>query len=306
LMGSTMALCWSCAVMLVLKYIFGLVFVQGLAEYLIETPRDEIDGLTRESIATYWNTVLEGILTLYKATTGGHSWAELAWPIRQASASTYYAYYVLFLLYVAFFMVALLNVLTGLFVDAVVRVRDKDNADMIDLVLEDARSGDKHGQFKEFILDQMSDLGADDGRRFSWSIVRDHRNEAPIQELFRSLQIDFSEAKSIFKNLQMQGEDTDRNGTKDVDVEEFLQICESKLKNGNIVLAALEYETKQLREKITPMIGRTNAGIEKVSTRLGCIERSLACNGKAGGAVGAPRSELAPHMMQDSPGTLLD
>ncbi|CAK0910778.1 unnamed protein product [Prorocentrum cordatum] len=372
LMGCALALCWSCAVLISLKYLFGLVVIQGLSGYLLDTPLDKMDEATVEGIAAYWGSVPEATLTLYKATTGGSDWSDLASPIREASASSGYVYYLLFLLYVAFFMIALMNVLTGIhlmltrepatvlarakrtkqrecptrsdrckrvgrvFVDAAIKCRDKDNEEMTDLVLEDARSEDKIGHFKEFLLEQMGERGSSNGRRFSWSVVSDHRLKAPVKEFFKSLHIDYSEARKIFKVLKMEGHADNDVG---VDVEEFLQVCEAKLKNGDMVLAALEYETKQLSRSITPILGRMDATMEDVSRRMRHLEESrvsdggqgwpgtsdwatggtmtragapplpssaLVAGGKMGDPTRAPRLETAPHTLQDQPCVLLD
>jgi len=245
LMGSFMALFWACIMLAVIQYALALVFLQGLSTYVRETPLDEMGPKTINNIATQWNSITEAMLTLYKATCGGKDWAELSDPIREASSSNFYVYYILFLLYIAFFIVSVMNVLTGMFVDSASKIRDKDNEDMIDLVIEDSRS--TIGRFKEFVLDKMADRGAPDGQGFSWDVIQRFRNSVPVKELLRSLQLELPEARNIFKVLQMETgdylEDT-------VDVDEFIHLCEAKLKDSNIVLATVAYECKQLNMKV--------------------------------------------------------
>lgn len=264
LRGSISALFWACMMLGIIQCTLALVFLQGLSTYLRETPPDEIDSFTIESIATRWNSISEATLTLYKATSGGNDWAELSESIREASSSSYYLLYILFLLYIAFFMIAIMNVLTGMFVDAASKVTEKDNEDMIDIIIEDSHSDGTIGRFKEFVDGKMGERGASGRREVSWSVIHEHRRSAPVKELFRSLKVDYEEAHSIFKVLQMEtAGDPEQVGNDEdaVDVEEFIHLCESKLKNSSMVLATMEYETMQLHKKVRRLMAIVEAEV---------------------------------------------
>jgi len=64
------------------------------------------------------------MISLYKASTGGADWGDVAEPLLLCG----YTYYGLFLFFIAFVILALLNILTGLFVDRAMRgvAEDKD------------------------------------------------------------------------------------------------------------------------------------------------------------------------------------
>lgn len=245
LLGSCMALLWSIVLLGLIKWVVSLMFIQCLSSYLLETPVEEIDVDTLDGIVIHWNSVLESMCTLFKSTTGGNDWSDLAQPIRVASASSHHLFYLLFLLYIIFFIVALLNILTGMFVDAAVKVGDRDNEEMVDLAIEDAYSDDKVGKFTEFILDQMPDNCSSDDNHFSWEVISRHRHSEPVKDLFRAFQLDFKEARKVFRILEMV-----KGPGSLVSVEEFITVCEMKLKNGNIDMLRMEHEIKRISERV--------------------------------------------------------
>jgi len=296
LMGSSMALLWSIVMLGLIKFIVGLMFIQCLSSYLLETPLDEIDADTLDNVVTNWFSVTEAIITLFKATTGGNDWADLAQPIRVASASSFNLFYWMFMLYIIFFIVALLNVLTGMFVDAAVKVGDRDNEEMVDLTIQDAYSDDKVGRFKDFVLEKMAEHGTEDGCRFNWDVVSKHRNSEPVKALFQTLQLDFKEARKVFKTLQM----VKGAGTL-VSVEEFIRVCETKLKNGDVMIASMEHEVKRIGQRIERMTSQLESNSEDVSRLLRRLEDPRAGGAHAGSRTPAKcRAPTACHAPRDT------
>lgn len=315
IVGSVLALLWACMLLMVIEYVFALVFLQELAIYLREMPLDSIESNTVEDIGKHWHSIFEATLSLYKASTGGNDWADLSRPIRQASVSSFYLLYLLFLFYIAFFLVCIMNVVTGMFVDAAGRVRDKDNRDMVDLILEDARSDDKFGRFKEFIFDKMAERGASDRKGFSWDVISQHSHATPIKEWFSCLQMDLEEGHAIFNVLQMEVGDTSEGPSSEgvVSLDEFIQVCEAKLKDDNILMASVDYEVKMLSQKVDTLMG-TREGRSSRRARLSARGRVVAAGGngfirssrtsrEADGMT--PWAEPAVCAPQDPPGMLL-
>ena len=119
---STMPPLFWCVFMLaVFYYIFAVVFTFGAAAYLA---MDDVATAKKAWMVEHYGSVLKAMVSLYKATTGGIDWGEMAEPMWEAG----YFYYFLFLFFIAFAILALLNILTGLFVDRAMRgvAEDKD------------------------------------------------------------------------------------------------------------------------------------------------------------------------------------
>merc|ERR1719188_2345329 len=113
-------------------YIFALFFVQSLAGYLADTPNVVDDEETFEGIKSYWDSVPQAAVTLYMAVSGGSDWEPLAAPLKNAGTG----YYCVFLFYIAFSMVSLLNVVTGMFVDTAMKVSENDGQEVLEEIME--------------------------------------------------------------------------------------------------------------------------------------------------------------------------
>lgn len=90
-------------------FIFSLVFVQGMSGHLSAgAPEDEV-----ELVMGSFGSVSAAMLSLYMSVTGGNDWSYY-YDVVGAGGRMYSA---LYLLYTFFFMFALFNILTGVFVE---------------------------------------------------------------------------------------------------------------------------------------------------------------------------------------------
>merc|ERR1712072_1272712 len=71
-------------------------------------------------------------MTLFWAVTGGADWEPLAMPIREADSF----FYLLFFFYIAFAALAVLNVLTGMFVDTAMKVAQQDEENVVEELMD--------------------------------------------------------------------------------------------------------------------------------------------------------------------------
>jgi hypothetical protein len=103
--------------MMLIVYMFSLVLVQGATSYLAQDDGDTTYLLhgkdSREVLIDKFGTMSSSILSLYAAITGGNDWMEMYNAISTAGDS--YSY--LFLFFIAFCQISLLNILTGIFVE---------------------------------------------------------------------------------------------------------------------------------------------------------------------------------------------
>jgi len=110
LFGSVRSLIWSIVMMLLIFYIFAIVFVQAVGIYLGKADLYEKEQL---ELMEYFGSVQRAVLTLFSVTTGGNDWEMYYWVL--VPAGDIYAF--VFLFFIAFSNIALLNILTGIFVE---------------------------------------------------------------------------------------------------------------------------------------------------------------------------------------------
>lgn len=108
--SSLRPLFWCTVMLVVFFYIFAVIFVHGTASCLGD---DEVKDATKTAMYERFGSVLKSMLSLMKATTGGGDWGTIAEPLLEVAPF----YYSLFLFFIIFVFLALLNILTGIFVD---------------------------------------------------------------------------------------------------------------------------------------------------------------------------------------------
>mmetsp|Transcript_40599 Transcript_40599/g.120363 ORF Transcript_40599/g.120363 Transcript_40599/m.120363 type:complete len:785 (-) Transcript_40599:176-2530(-) len=114
LIGSLSSLFWSIAMLGLIFYIFGLVFVQGVSNYLMFDEGADPKNLEKYALMMkYFGRVERACLSLYQACTGGDDW----YIFFEAIGVMDTMYQLLFIFFIAFSQIALLNILTAIFVN---------------------------------------------------------------------------------------------------------------------------------------------------------------------------------------------
>jgi hypothetical protein len=109
---------WCLLTLGIFCYIFAIILVTAVSVFLAAPDRD----INTEDLLKYWGSVQNAMLTLYMACTGGEDWGPLAEVLKPIGD----IYYVVFLVYIAFVLLAVLNMLTGLFVENALRATERD------------------------------------------------------------------------------------------------------------------------------------------------------------------------------------
>merc|ERR1712176_1453209 len=108
-------------------YMFAVVFLDGMAQYLIDTPPERIDQIVYDGFLNNWGSLGQAMLTLYGSITGGAPWTTVLPPVKETGEF----YFILFLFYIALLAIAMLRLLTGLFVQEAASAAAKDHAQTI-------------------------------------------------------------------------------------------------------------------------------------------------------------------------------
>lgn len=249
--GSMMTLMWSILMLGLMMYVFGLCFLQILAAYLSDP--SVLDSSTKEetleAITMYWASVPQAIITLYYAVTGGADWEVLAMPVREAGV----LYHCFFMFYIAFSIFAVLNVLTGLYVDTATKVSEMDNSS----VEEELNVHAAAQSFKDFVIEKEEALELADttvsnhhsscnGRRpiLHWSTLERHWNKEPVKEFVALADIStVQEGHGTFAKV-------DHNGAGRVDLDHFVDaILISRMSPEKLEMMSLAAETKRCSDQ---------------------------------------------------------
>lgn len=139
------------------------------------------------------------MLSMFQAINGGVDWALIFEPLID-NITPWSA--VVFTLYIAFSLLAMLNVVTGVFVESVLKSTKADK----DLFLVN--------NARELFQNNDGSIQA----AMTWDIFESKLGAPPMREFFRAIEVDPSEPKHLFALL-----DVDESGT--VRADEFLSGC---------------------------------------------------------------------------------
>jgi len=195
--GSMYSLLWSALFMLIPMFIISMIMTQVVADFRINSGTDfhEMDNLM-----FYYGTLDKSMFALFWSISGGLSWSEAMIPLVNHGFVWPTA---LFVMYVASMVFAVLNVLTGVFVNSATSAASSEKEKRVLSTLEkifDDIDNDKSGclNLEEFMK------------------LMDHKD---IGVCLQSLDIPPSHANHLFQMI-----DADGSGT--VEIHEFLSGCD--------------------------------------------------------------------------------
>jgi len=265
IMCSFRSLLWVFVLLIGVMYIFAIVFTKAGAEYMLSVASGHdvpVDGLSEN-----YGTVLGSMFTLLKAAFGGGDWAELMKPLWDAG----YVYGIIFLLYELFMLLAVLNIVTGVFVDNTTKLAQGDKDRVIQEEMDSYNCSVK--DLRELFLDVMHEQGAAKGIETQQDLQNLTITRSDFEEIlthekmeayFRVLGLDISEGRVLFGLL-----DTDGDGN--IGVEDFTSGC-LRLRGGakEIDIMTLIQGNKRVIDRVSDLIKATHEEVADVlsQTRL--------------------------------------
>eukprot|EP00929_Paragymnodinium_shiwhaense_P105053 TRINITY_DN6993_c0_g1_i2.p1 TRINITY_DN6993_c0_g1~~TRINITY_DN6993_c0_g1_i2.p1 ORF type:complete len:794 (+),score=185.35 TRINITY_DN6993_c0_g1_i2:130-2511(+) len=167
--------------LLLMIYVVGVFFTQAVSTHIAggfeaETPLQDLHA--------HFGTLPDSIFSLYKAILGGIDWGDLADPIVEEMSTVYG---LIFAFYIAFSVLAMMNVMTGVFVEAALEIAKND---------ED-----------QYLTNHMNNLlkatDVDDTGLISWDAFAGQLHHPAMQEYFKSLNIDATDGRALFNILDV-------------------------------------------------------------------------------------------------------
>lgn len=195
---SCRSLVWAVLMLALIMYIFNLAFVHAATTYLAG---DSLDDSIVDALDLHWSSVLQAMKSLFLAITGGNDWSEYVRSVEPTGA----IYYWLFLFYIVFMALLVLNILTGFFVEHSVDAAQRDR-DVVLLALLDNTDGmvqEIRKMFKRF--DTVGEV-------LTVESFREILKHKQVRDMFKILEIDTSESQQLFDEL-----DVSQDGNVDFD-----------------------------------------------------------------------------------------
>lgn len=231
-----------------LTCLFSLMLQHGVIGLLQGSPVGAISEAHLSDLAANYGGLGITMLSLMMAITGGKDWASVLEPLRDVPS----IYTMLFLWFIGFAILGVLNVITGIFVEVACQVTQRNKKEKVRAkVMEQDR-------LKQDIQEIFHAADADASGTLSWEEFKQHLKHPVITAYFQSLELDFSEASGLFALL-------DHQGTGQVKVEEFVKGCmELRGEAKSIDLATLRYEFHRFAHRVEAFIGSASRQLEEL------------------------------------------
>jgi hypothetical protein len=199
---SVRPLFWSAVVIAAMTYINAIYITQLVTSKLLELENAELsaeDKSHADLLSKLYGSLFSSALSLFQGITGGLDWDELVRPIiKLISPMTG----LLIVLYIGFALLAVMNVVTGLFVEnAIARAQEVRQLSLI-----------SHARRV------FEDLDLDTSGTISFDELQAHLDSESVQDYFKAIDIHISEAKMLFEIM-------DQDGSGTIDFTEFVQGC---------------------------------------------------------------------------------
>eukprot|EP00930_Biecheleria_cincta_P097797 TRINITY_DN89481_c0_g1_i1.p1 TRINITY_DN89481_c0_g1~~TRINITY_DN89481_c0_g1_i1.p1 ORF type:complete len:679 (+),score=137.93 TRINITY_DN89481_c0_g1_i1:67-2103(+) len=193
-------------------------------------------GFAAVEVKRYYGNVGRTVYTLTQVVLGGVSWHEVCTPLFRVDAICP----MLLLVYISFSLIAVVNLITGIFVDNATQSAKGQREYLIAQEME----------VKEKFLQQMQiffeEIDEDGSGTVNFSEIELMIQDPTLQAYFRVLGFDTHEAERLFNLL-------DSDGNAEVPLDEFLDGC-LRLKGParSIDVHSLIHESREIRKLLEP------------------------------------------------------
>mmetsp|Transcript_16368 Transcript_16368/g.28743 ORF Transcript_16368/g.28743 Transcript_16368/m.28743 type:complete len:626 (-) Transcript_16368:67-1944(-) len=239
MLHSVQSFVWSFFLLFLLIYMYGIYLAQSVHLHLLEqeeagsTPQNS-PGLA--GLKKWYGSVPQSILSLFQALSGGVDWHQIVDPLSEEMGP---GWAVITSLWMAFLILAVMNIITGNFVQNAIQLAAK------------VKSTDEVFQARQL----FSCLDIDASGSISSDEIHNHLDTPAVQDFFRSIDVDISEAEALFEILDVSGDGV-------IDSDEFISGClrlQGTARAVDLVLMTID----------------TRRGFEVISGRLSMMESGV-------------------------------
>mmetsp|Transcript_1869 Transcript_1869/g.3774 ORF Transcript_1869/g.3774 Transcript_1869/m.3774 type:complete len:625 (-) Transcript_1869:104-1978(-) len=225
--GSVKPLFWTGVLLCLIAYVFGVALTQLVHMKILEML--EKNEPIPERIERYWGSLSVTIFTLIQAITGGINWDEACRPLMETIGVELG---LLFTVYILFCSLAMLNVVTGVFIEA---------------VMENGRRA-KEQCTKQHVQNLFTALNISHDGTILWREFESYLDSQEMQDFFSIVDVDISNAKRLFELL-----DTDNSGS--IDAAELMDGCLRLWTPAkDLDMRMVSHDVCRLRHRITELV----------------------------------------------------
>eukprot|EP00746_Dinoflagellata_sp_MGD_P018153 gnl/MRDRNA2_/MRDRNA2_14208_c0_seq1.p1 gnl/MRDRNA2_/MRDRNA2_14208_c0~~gnl/MRDRNA2_/MRDRNA2_14208_c0_seq1.p1 ORF type:complete len:694 (+),score=101.96 gnl/MRDRNA2_/MRDRNA2_14208_c0_seq1:77-2158(+) len=249
------SLFWAIVLIFIVIFVFSIYLTQGVAFYLIDidyTHDSDVDALLQSiapknvgfesQLRINFGSLVRTMYSLWKAISGGSDWQTYGDALFTVSSGMG----VIFCLYITFAVCALLNVVTGIFVNKAIKIAE---GDMYLKLLDHNESRKGH---IEAVKSVFLKADIDEDGTLSRDEFENHFDNPFVQAFFTGLDLDLDGIRpgQLFDLL-------DFDNDKHISVSEFIYGC-STMKGyaRNLDLSRLASSVSQKHEKLVSMLNK--------------------------------------------------
>lgn len=226
--GSIKPLFWTGVLLFLIAYVIGVALTQLVhAKRLTMMSKGEH---IPAALDMYWGSLIPAIFTLIQSITGGIDWDDVCRPLMDKIGVEVG---ILFTCYILFSSLAMLNVVTGVFIDS---------------VMENGRQ-EKENRTMEKVQTLFATLDVNHEGEITWEEFNSQLEKKEMKDFFKIVEVDISLADSLFALL-----DLDESGS--VDATEFMDGC------LRIWSPAKGLDLRMLSREIVSLKNRVNNAID--------------------------------------------
>jgi Ca2+-binding EF-hand superfamily protein len=251
ILGSLKSLLWVIMVLGFMFYMFAVGFVAATTNYIHDDFDPAVWGETNEGallLQSHFGTIDSALLSFFMAMSGGNDWGVyydtisiLGMPYRMA-----------FLLYISFALFAVVNVVTGVFVDSAMQCNHTDREVVVHEELQSKK------MYLERMAEIFMEMDADGTGCISMQEFENRLQDERVIAYFSAMKLDVSDARMLFSLL-------DHDHSEEVEIKEFLAGCyKLQGESRSLDMKIMQYEVRFLAE----MLSEIHEGLVGAETRM--------------------------------------
>lgn len=239
---------WAVLVLFLIIFVFAVVLSNGVTNYV----RDVGAGTGHvEDLKEAFGSMPRMVLTLFLSISGGRDW----WEVLDLFSQLPTVYSAFFLFFMLVLVLAVLNIITGIFVKEAMDMAHLDRDLQMQLELEENRF------FLKKLKLLFERIDADGGGTMSLEEFEAHMESDELRVLFSLLGLDVQDAVSFFKVLDVEG-------SNELQIEDFVMGCMRHKGNSTMDLECSVMDIKKMLKK--QVVGVTELGkqVQRIASSM--------------------------------------
>eukprot|EP00404_Azadinium_spinosum_P029503 CAMPEP_0180559590 /NCGR_PEP_ID=MMETSP1037_2-20121125/2378_1 /TAXON_ID=632150 /ORGANISM="Azadinium spinosum, Strain 3D9" /LENGTH=264 /DNA_ID=CAMNT_0022576073 /DNA_START=14 /DNA_END=808 /DNA_ORIENTATION=- len=237
-------------------YVFSITITRGALEFLVENGAE-----AGSAIQTMFGSLHLTIYTLAKAMLQGQDWGEISDALFELSP----VFPLFFFVYLAFSILAMANIITGVFCDNVREVAKTERGFI----------ASKEVEIKERYINEMQELfneiDHDRSGNLNWDEFETFFEDQRVQCYFKAIGIDASDVERLWRLLDM-----DMSG--EIGIDEFLTGC---LKFKGPAMSVDTYSIMQECKRLSKTMSTMESLMHRIARSINMCYANAVASGKA-------------------------